>query len=287
MSDRGGARMDFLAWGLLLTGLIVALCVFSYDPPTGGVYPSPPWTNLFGPPGAWLAQELYETLGVAVYALLASWFVLVLLLLREDRWAWSFRLAGWLLLLPCATVIADVVGPDFLGGPLVGSGGALGSLLNAWLEQQFGPLGGFLLFAGCFGLGLMLALDFILLAGLRLNQRLGRFTWGFLRGLGRVFAFSFGWLPFLKSRQPIQIRHFGEAMEVDEEDLELGQSDAIPIRHANGSAEEEGHEPRILPINRPKAIPDQERFANFELPPLTLLEDPEPFPYEEHDQRLR
>ena len=85
MAARGGRRMDFLAWGLLLTGLVVALCVFSHEPPTGGVYPSPPWTNLFGPPGAWLAQELYETLGVAVYALLASWFVLVLLLLRENR----------------------------------------------------------------------------------------------------------------------------------------------------------------------------------------------------------
>src|SRR5262249_14202417 len=32
---------------------------------------------------------------------------------------------------------------------------------------------------------------------------------------------------------------------------------------------------------------DEERFASFELPPLTLLEDPKPFPYEEHDQMLR
>jgi DNA segregation ATPase FtsK/SpoIIIE, S-DNA-T family len=291
MADRGGARMDFLAWGLLLSGLAVALCVFSYDPPSGGVYPPPPWSNLFGPPGAWLAQELFETLGVAVYALLASWFVLVLLLLRENRWAWSFRLAGWLLLLPCATVIADVLGPEILGGPLVGSGGALGSLLNAWLEEQFGAVGGFLLFAGCFALGMVLALDFILLAGLRVNQRLGGFTWGFLRGLGQVFAFFFGWLPLLKSRTPIRIRHFDEAMEVDEQDLATAESGAIPIRHANGASEEEGHapapEPRILPINRPQPMADQERFANFELPPLTLLEEPEPFPYEEHDQRLR
>src|SRR5439155_6948919 len=30
-----------------------------------------------------------------------------------------------------------------------------------------------------------------------------------------------------------------------------------------------------------------ERFANFELPALSLLEEPQPFPYEEHDQRLR
>src|SRR5262249_12739462 len=29
------------------------------------------------------------------------------------------------------------------------------------------------------------------------------------------------------------------------------------------------------------------RFDDFELPPITLLADPEPFPYELHDQRLR
>ena len=291
MAARGGRRMDFLAWGLLLTGLVVALCVFSHEPPTGGVYPSPPWTNLFGPPGAWLAQELYETLGVAVYALLASWFVLVLLLLRENRWAWSFRLAGWLLLLPCATVIADVLGPDLLGGPLVGSGGSLGALLNAWLEEQFGPLGGFLLFAGCFGLGLVLALDFLLLAGLRVNQRLGTCSWKFLQGLGRVAALDFCWINLFR-RTPIQIRHLNDWAADNEEIPEAAlENDAIPIRHANGSAEDEAHipapEPRILPINRPQVIADEERFANFELPPLTLLEDPEPFPYEEHDQRLR
>jgi S-DNA-T family DNA segregation ATPase FtsK/SpoIIIE len=34
-------------------------------------------------------------------------------------------------------------------------------------------------------------------------------------------------------------------------------------------------------------MPDEDRFADFELPPLNLLDDPEPFPYEEHDQHLR
>jgi S-DNA-T family DNA segregation ATPase FtsK/SpoIIIE len=292
MADRGGTRMDFLAWGLLLTGLVVALCVFSYDPPTGGVYPPPAWTKLFGPAGVWLEQELYETLGIAVYALLASWFVLVLLLLRENRWAWSFRLLGWLLLLPCATVIADVLGPDLLGGPIAGSGGALGALLNSWLEDQFGPVGGFLVFAGCFGLGLVLALDFLLLAGWRVNQRLGTFSWNFLKILGRIGAFAFCWTKLFK-RAPIQIRHHLDQWATDENDIPeaVPETDAIPIRHANGSDEDETHpaapEPRILPINRPQVIGDQERFANFELPPLTLLEDPEPFPYEEHDQRLR
>src|SRR5207248_2207994 len=42
-----------------------------------------------------------------------------------------------------------------------------------------------------------------------------------------------------------------------------------------------------LPITRPKPESDGERFADYELPPLSLLEEPQPFPYEAHDQRLR
>src|SRR5207302_8754318 len=32
---------------------------------------------------------------------------------------------------------------------------------------------------------------------------------------------------------------------------------------------------------------EEERFADYELPPLGLLEEPQPFPYEAHDQQLR
>jgi S-DNA-T family DNA segregation ATPase FtsK/SpoIIIE len=42
-----------------------------------------------------------------------------------------------------------------------------------------------------------------------------------------------------------------------------------------------------VPIVRPGPAPEGERFTDYELPPLTLLEDAQPFPYEEHDQRLR
>src|SRR5207248_5929507 len=43
-----------------------------------------------------------------------------------------------------------------------------------------------------------------------------------------------------------------------------------------------------LPITRPMpAAEDEHRFDDFELPPITLLEDPKPFPFEEHDQKLR
>ena len=64
---------------------------------------TPPPANLLGPAGAWLAAGLYDALGLAVHFLLASWFVLVVLLfLRRSLLTWTLRLAGWLLLLPCA-----------------------------------------------------------------------------------------------------------------------------------------------------------------------------------------
>ncbi len=55
MTDRRGWRLDLVASALLLLGLLVALCVLSYDPParTANVYPPPPEPDrLLGPPGA-------------------------------------------------------------------------------------------------------------------------------------------------------------------------------------------------------------------------------------------
>src|ERR1700757_29455 len=117
MADHRSFRLDWIACALLLCGLVVALCVFSHVPGGSagtGVYPpSAEPANLLGPAGAWLAQGLFESLGIAVYVFLASWFVLVVVLLvRRSLLTWSLRLLGWLLLLPSATVAADYLGPE-------------------------------------------------------------------------------------------------------------------------------------------------------------------------------
>src|SRR5437764_640210 len=88
------ATLPVLAGILLLAGFVVAVSIFSYhpdDPPARRILPtSAAPQNLLGQPGAQLAHELIESLGVAVYALLACWFVVVLLLLvRRDWFAWS------------------------------------------------------------------------------------------------------------------------------------------------------------------------------------------------------
>src|SRR5579884_2271987 len=54
MPERPSGRLDWVAWVLLLCGMLVAACAFSHEPGTGsGAAP-----NLLGPPGDWLAHEL-------------------------------------------------------------------------------------------------------------------------------------------------------------------------------------------------------------------------------------
>ena len=130
MADKGGAgRTDLLALGLFLLGLVVSLAVFSAEHAVKLAVPS---NNLLGPFGDSLAGELHQTLGSTVPVFLAAWFVLVIFLLMRKSWGtWGLRLSGWLMLLPCAAITADYLGPEWLSGPVVGSGGALG--LAAWL----------------------------------------------------------------------------------------------------------------------------------------------------------
>jgi S-DNA-T family DNA segregation ATPase FtsK/SpoIIIE len=291
--------VDLAAGLLLLAGLVVASSVFSQTPadiPGAEVYPeSEAPQNLLGEPGMWLAQGLCDALGSAVYVLLASWFVLVLLLfLRQRLLTWSLRLTGWLLLLPCTAMAADWLGPEFLHGPLCGSGGALGAWLVHWLETEFDPFGSILLFASTLLLGLVLALDFLLLRLLRSLWFLGRALCRLLtlplilRSRRRADRSSWEPKPAREAKITRSVQEWAITAAAPAKKLEeIPEGGDIPIRHPDESANlpaEDFHEPP--PINRPGPS-EEERFADYELPPLSLLEEPQPFPWEEHDQRLR
>jgi S-DNA-T family DNA segregation ATPase FtsK/SpoIIIE len=207
--------------------------------------------------------------------------VLVLLLLLRQSWlSWTLRLIGWIVLLPCAAVAAQWIAPDPVGGPITGSGGAVGVVAHAWLTETFTPFGKGLAFGTVALMGLMLALDFLILGVLNVAwticKHCGAAVAGVLRFFGRIGA----------SRRPLRSHN------VPPEDLS-----AIPINHAGvKTTPEDGAEstpdepePAILPIQRNFGTPpeDAHRFDDYELPPLTLLGDPEPFPFEDHDQKLR
>ena len=285
MAEQRGWRWDVVALVLLLAGMAVAWTTFARDPAVGGKAPSA--ANSLEEAAAWLGDSLHESLGVAVYFLLASWFVLVVLLfLRRSLLTWSLRLAGWLLLLPCAAVTADYLGPNSLSGPVVGSGGSLGGWLNAWLETQFNPAGRVTIYTSAVLLGLVLTADFVLLRILRaawsatcwlLRPVLRRPAWK----LHRQAAAEEAAAPTKGDELPM----------ITNNEQRTTNNGHIPIRHADGTvssapaAELPPREPP--PIVRPSAAPQEERFADYELPPLSLLEDPAPFPHQEHDQKLR
>jgi S-DNA-T family DNA segregation ATPase FtsK/SpoIIIE len=304
MAGRRSLHLDLVAGGLLLAGLLVALTVFSHDPadlPGPAVYPPHDQpANLLGEPGAWLAEGLFEGLGVAVYVLLASWFVLVVLLLvRRGLLTWVLRLAGWLLLLPCAALTANHLGPDLLGGPPAGSGGSLGAWLAVWLDAHFHATGQVLIFGASLLLGLVLTVDFLLVAFLR----------GFAGGLARLLCGTWKlgrWLlgnrshagtqrvPRWQPRQPAVSEEPEDEAEEGEEDTgeeeeeeTAAEGDDIPINHPEAAGRPAEAGAAVVPIVRPAPLPEEERFSDYELPPLSLLEDAQPFPYEQHDQQLR
>ncbi len=288
MADRRGKRIDLVAWLLLAAGLALTACVVGQEEPPATFPPAEP-VNLLGPLGASLARELYQLLGLAVYILLAAWYVLVLLLFLRKRWpTWAARLSGWLLLIPAAAVLADQYFPGPAPGSAAGGGGILGAWLAALLEDHVTPFGGVLALTAALLVGLFLALDVLVRGVMRLTWRMGRNgAAGSARGIGswwsaRREAAKFDAIPIVKHQKirtdagDIPIHH------LDEDDPAPAVAPAASPPHPMPP------EPYLLPINRPAALTqDAERFDDFELPSATLLEDPQPFPYEEHDQKLR
>ena len=280
MPDRRNLRVDGIAWLLLFSGLFVALCVLSHEPAVGGG--SAP--NLLGTPGDWLARELYAALGSAVYVLLIAWFVLVLMLLVRKSWLrWSGRLTGWLILLPCSVIAADYLGDEWLPGPIYGSGGTLGASLRDLMQGELPGLLGIVVFSGVSFVGIFLAADFVL------RGILDAIYW-------ICFALSFCLALAVRCMSAVgsySRRPGAEPMEVAESiDKPTKPKLHVPIQHSGiaekSTAEMTGPAPAILPITRLSvaSVPEN-TFEDYELPPLTLLEEPEPFPYEQHDQKLR
>ena len=303
-------RFDLAAGGLLVVGLAIALCVFSYDPadpPNPRVHPAHALpSNFLGVGGAWLADMLLTTFGVAVYAFLASSLVLILILfLRRSVFKWSMRLAGSILLIPCVAVVADYAAIELPRIAPTGAGGTLGAWIAGWLNASFHPAARWTIVAGAVCLTLVLLADRIVVNIARWCSRGVSALAGWSKAAGR-------WLrnALYKPRPAItRIREPGRSLAENRRTLPGAKKSPesptkparrnepdIPIHHhaqaAAGARDvptvsQEATIEALIPIERAKTEAEDNRFADYELPPLSLLEEPQPFPYEEHDEHLR
>ncbi len=287
MSDRR-YRLDLAAFVLLAVGLLVALCVLGNEArPTGSVHPRPEPSNPLGPPGAWLAQSLYEALGVTVYLLLASWFVLVVLLFVRRTWLrWAVRLAGWVVLLPAAAVLAELAGTYWPDLPLSERGGALGAWLALLLRERLAPIVQAVVVAAALLAGLLLGLDFAMFRTLKVVWRVLRWV------LAAPRRASWWWRRRAVATEVLPdsaANVVAPSAEPEPAPTPAAPADGgvIPIRHHDQAAAPSAPEIDL----RGKAVPPPEseadRFADYELPELKLLEEPAPFPHDRHDHHLR
>src|SRR5262245_44795059 len=160
MRKRLRVALDLIALVLLGLGLFAALAVTSHDPadpPRARVHPAnAKATNLCGETGAILADSLIEFFGWSVYLVLAAWLVLVLTLFFEGRrGVWSWRLLGWLILVPASSLIFAC-----FSGLIPVPPGVLGESLFQALMLRTPALVTYLTAAGSVLVGLALGFDF-------------------------------------------------------------------------------------------------------------------------------
>jgi len=286
------SRLDLAATVVLIAGLLISLSVLSNDFAASQpslLYPkSSAGSNYLGPPGKWLAESLHRTLGLSVYLLLADWFVLVVMLYQRRRLGtWSRRLLGWTVLIPCLAYAAE----NFLATTQIdwlrGGGGTLGIWLTSLLESHFSLFWKGTTFGVAVFLGLFIALDFLAIPVARFK------FWGmktiFLRGwflVRAVFRGTGSRLSVWWETRRLAVKESqsaGSSLSVSAgKDLA-----SIPIHH-HEKASKAAPISKIIEEERQRADQtEEERFADYELPSLGLLEDPVPFPYEVHEQRLR
>lgn len=288
MFDYTRLRTDLIALGLLAATVFVGLSLVSYDPadpPARMVYPARSDSlNICGSIGASIAHSLRTTVGISAYFILLSMVILDFRLFsRQESKNAVAESFGWLLLLTSLCVGFQLLLPNFGNGPITGSGGYLGALGVALLEQQFSIGGTLILLASAAVAGLMLTSDlhfmrvvaFCTVAPVKLGTRVG----------GRAT----GWLE--RRREQKQLDHRG-AFSRRETESTTDTNDEIEEQEIEQEAADEPRAP--IKVNPPvTGKPSREEIIHqldanshessqqeFELPTPDLLEQPEDFPYE-------
>ena len=262
--------------------------------------------NALGTTGEDAAAYLVAPLGWAAVVFLFAWFVMSgLFVVNRSVGRLALRASGWAVLVACAATAADWAGPKLPAGAVAGRGGSVGAYLRFGMEDGLSSQVRPVVFGLTTLLGLMLAADWLVIGA-------ARKTWALLKAIGRALAWGNDRVadgsdkvlaglgtaakvvakvtapapkvepkpePKPKSEPKLKALPKPELVLVQDEPLEPHPED-IPI-HVHTEATKSAMLRAV-----PKDEPDDEPAA-YDLPPLTLLNDPEPFPAGEHEQKLR
>lgn len=283
---------DAVATGMLFFGFALGIAMLGQDPsfPTQYELPGTTSKNPLGPLGTWISSSFFKFLGLSSFFILGTWFTLVFgLLLRNHPLTWILRLAGWLTLIPAASVIATI-NQDFL--PMVspaGSGGSLGALL--FLESRYIIPDSLVL---PIAIVVALAASFLALPAVWSTLGIGlRFVLtNLLKLLVFITRFLLSILQLFKNLLPIKTDNQTDTIKIESKEVAIEKpvtkaraktqekvDDGIPIfHHEKFNAKQE---------NKAAALLVNTTSEKYELPPMSLLEDPKPLAVNTQEQDLR
>lgn len=283
---------DAVATGMLFFGFALGIAMLGQDPsfPTQYELPGTTSKNPLGPLGTWISSSFFKFLGLSSFFILGTWFTLVFgLLLRNHPLTWILRLAGWLTLIPAASVIATI-NQDFL--PMVspaGSGGSLGALL--FLESRYILPDSLVL---PIAIVVALAASFLALPAVWSTLGIGlRFVLtNLLKLLVFITQFLLSILQLFKNLLPIKTDNQTDTIKIESKEVVIEKpvtkaraktqekvDDGIPIfHHEKFNAKQE---------NKAAALLVNTTSEKYELPPMSLLEDPKPLAVNTQEQDLR
>ncbi|MHB1036523.1 MAG: DNA translocase FtsK [Pirellulales bacterium] len=323
MLEERNIRRDLFAVGLLAIVVFLGVALATYDPadpPSSLVWPTRTVVaNSCGRSGALVASLLFQAIGVGAYYLVLSLAVLdAILLARRPVTEPVLRAVGWLISLAGFTTMAAMALPYASPGPVIGSGGYMGAAGRGVLEMNFAAAGSYIVTLSLIAGGLLLCTDYVLI---HLTAWLVGAPMKKVRNhLSRVDKPDSGRQTVkLRMRRtdvdnweapaddeaqvegPVSIRISGKPSDDESAD----GADASPDKNGQAAGDAKpaagkGAAPSALKVRNRKVVTERqtvmeeldaasrtEDTVEYELPPLDLLLESEPFHFEEQEKEVR